>query len=343
MNNSRFSDGIWPAFVDMLSALVSVILFAFMIFMVAHFYLQGLVQNKDKNLTLLQKKILKTEQQLKACSTSLAAEKERFQNQATDHQQKIQSLQNLLSEKEMALRNQEALVAQDVEEKESLQRELIALKEKYAILSASQLKELKDYRSDFFGKIKKALGKRTDVRIVGDRFIFSSEVLFESGSEKLGKKGMEEMKAFAKILKEVMQNLPKDLPWILRVDGHTDRVPLKKSAKFSSNLELSAARAASVVQFLSEQGIPAHKLVVAAFGEHYPLMPGQSSSKDRRIELTLDQKMIQNDAVFMDSEPNLSSDAKSEKDTKDAELDMKLDAESSPPDPAANEKDEAAV
>jgi chemotaxis protein MotB len=157
---------------------------------------------------------------------------------------------------------------------------------------ASKVQELARYRSEFFGRLREVLGKRQDIRIVGDRFIFQSEVLFASGSAELGEAGKKQLAQLATTLKEIAAKIPKDIPWILRVDGHTDRAPIS-TAEFPSNWELSAARAISVVKFLIEQGIAPDNLVAAGFGEYQPLDPGDSEEafrRNRRIELKLDSR-----------------------------------------------------
>ena len=154
---------------------------------------------------------------------------------------------------------------------------------------ASKVQELARYRSEFFGRLREVLGRRKDIRIVGDRFIFQSEVLFASGSAELGQDGQAQMAQLATTLRDISAKIPADLPWILRVDGHTDRAPIR-TALFPSNWELSSARAISVVQFLIAQGIPPDNLVAAGFGEFQPLDPGLSNEayrRNRRIELKL--------------------------------------------------------
>ena len=157
---------------------------------------------------------------------------------------------------------------------------------------ASKVQELARYRSEFFGRLREVLGQRQDIRIVGDRFIFQSEVLFASGSAELGEAGKRQMAQLATTLKDISSKIPKDVPWILRVDGHTDRAPIK-TALFPSNWELSAARAISVVQFLIDQGINPDNLAATGFGEFQPLDAGQSDEafrRNRRIELKLDSR-----------------------------------------------------
>jgi chemotaxis protein MotB len=157
---------------------------------------------------------------------------------------------------------------------------------------ASKLQELARYRSEFFGRLRKVLGNRRDIRVVGDRFVFQSEVLFGSGSAQMGEGGKLQLAQLAKTLIEISKRIPKDVEWVLRVDGHTDRIPIKTKA-FPSNWELSTARAVSVVKFLISTGIPASNLAAAGFGEFQPLDARNAEiafRRNRRIELKLDQR-----------------------------------------------------
>ncbi len=157
---------------------------------------------------------------------------------------------------------------------------------------AGKVQELQRYRSEFFGKLRDILGTRPGVSVVGDRFVFQSEVLFASGSSELGVEGQRQLVQLAQTLIEISKQIPAEVNWILRVDGHTDTVPIS-TAVFPSNWELSAARALSVVKFLAAQGIPAERLAAAGFGEFQPLdktNTPQARAKNRRIELKLDQR-----------------------------------------------------
>ena len=157
---------------------------------------------------------------------------------------------------------------------------------------ASKVQELARYRSEFFGRLRKVLGNRRDIHIVGDRFVFQSEVLFGSGSAQMGDGGKLQLAQLAKTLINIAKKIPKDVEWVLRVDGHTDRIPIKTKA-FPSNWELSTARAVSVVKFLISSGIPANNLAAAGFGEFQPLDARNDEiafRRNRRIELKLDQR-----------------------------------------------------
>jgi chemotaxis protein MotB len=157
---------------------------------------------------------------------------------------------------------------------------------------AQKVEELSRYRSEFFGRLREVLGDRRDVQIVGDRFVFQSEVLFSSGSAELGSEGRARLRDLATTLAEITPRIPGDINWILRVDGHTDSVPIK-SAQFPSNWELSGARATNVVKFLIEAGIPARRLAAAGFGQYHPLDEGTDEiafRRNRRIELKLTER-----------------------------------------------------
>lgn len=155
---------------------------------------------------------------------------------------------------------------------------------------AARVAELQQYRSDFFGRLRAVLGDRPDVRIVGDRFVFQSEVLFPIGSADLSPAGRQQLQALAKELLTVSQQFPPDLPWVLRVDGHADRSPIRGSARFPTNWELSSARAIAVAQLLIAEGLPAEHVAATAFAEFQPLDPAdtpEAMARNRRIELRL--------------------------------------------------------
>ncbi len=157
---------------------------------------------------------------------------------------------------------------------------------------ASKVHELSRYRSEFFGELRKVLGSESGIQIVGDRFVFQSEVLFGRGSDQLGGPGKIQIQQLSKTLQDIMTKIPPQIDWVLRVDGHTDQIPIKTS-RFPSNWELSTARAISVVKFLIEEGIPATNLAATGFGEFQPINPGKTEKdyrQNRRIELKLTQR-----------------------------------------------------
>ncbi len=182
----------------------------------------------------------------------------------------------------------EASEAKDKEQKTTISE----LGKRLNAALASKVQELSRYRSEFFGRLRVVLGNRPDIRVVGDRFVFQSEVLFDSGSAELGKEGRDKMARLASTLKDIAPKIPSEINWVLRVDGHTDDVPIS-TARFPSNWELSTARAISVVKFLISQGIPPNRLAAAGFGEFQPLESGDTPDarkRNRRIEMKLDQR-----------------------------------------------------
>ncbi len=177
-----------------------------------------------------------------------------------------------------------ALDAADVKAKEQ-QAQIVDLGQRLNRALASKVEELARYRSEFFGKLREALRGQRDVQIVGDRFVFQSEVLFPSGSAQLQPGGEKQLASVAQRLVDIASRIPKDINWVLQVDGHTDDKPIK-SALYPSNWELSAARAIAVVKFLHSQGIPNDRLVAAGYGEYQPLS-SIDTARNRRIELKL--------------------------------------------------------
>jgi chemotaxis protein MotB len=186
---------------------------------------------------------------------------------------------------------QEALDASEAKDKES-QVKIADLGQRLNVALAKKVQELARYRSDFFGKLREVLGARADFQVVGDRFVFPADVLFDSGSADLKPEAMPQIDKLADALKQLEMQIPLDIAWVLRIDGHTDIKPITNPT-FPSNWELSSARAISVVRYLIDQGIPPNRLVAAGFGEFQPLDPGDSDDalrKNRRIELKLTER-----------------------------------------------------
>lgn len=202
----------------------------------------------------------------------------------------------LLNQQIAALRRQltaleGALEASEKREKES-QTRITDLGQRLNTALAQRVQELSRYRSDFFGRLRTILGDRPDIRIVGDRFVFQSEVFFDPGQNALRPEGRAELDKLVIVLGELIKQIPPDIAWVLRVDGHTDLRPIA-SAQFPSNWELSAARAIAVVQYLMTRGIPPQRLVAAGFGEFQPLDPAPTEEayrRNRRIELKLTER-----------------------------------------------------
>ncbi len=156
----------------------------------------------------------------------------------------------------------------------------------------AQVEELRQYRSEFFGRLNEILGEREDITIVGDRFVFQSEVLFATGDATLNPAGQEQMAAIAAAIIELEDSIPDDIDWVLRVDGHTDVRPIA-GGEFDDNWDLSTERATSVVRFLAAQGVDPDHLVAAGFGEFQPLVEGDTEedyARNRRIELKLTER-----------------------------------------------------
>jgi chemotaxis protein MotB len=200
---------------------------------------------------------------------------------------------DLLNQQLLALRRQiaalnEALDASERKDRESQER-IKDMGQRLNAALARQVQELQRYRSDFFGRLRDLLKDRKDIRIVGDRFIFQSEVLFPSGQAQMTAEGLAAIDQLATAIIELERSIPKEIDWALQVDGHTDIRPIS-SFQFPSNWELSTARAISVVRYLTSRGVPAKRLVAAGYGEFQPLEEGTTEDvlrRNRRIELKL--------------------------------------------------------
>jgi chemotaxis protein MotB len=203
---------------------------------------------------------------------------------------------DILNQQIAALRRQlsaieEALAASESRDRES-QAKIADLGSRLNVALAQKVQELARYRSDFFGRLKEILGSRPGIRVVGDRFVFQSEVLFESSQAAINPAGRAELDALANALGDLEREIPTEIQWVLRVDGHTDKRPIQ-SPQFRSNWELSAARAIAVVQYLISKGVSPQHLVAAGFGEFQPLDVGEGDEayrRNRRIELKLTER-----------------------------------------------------
>ncbi|MDP9137295.1 MAG: peptidoglycan -binding protein [Pseudomonadota bacterium] len=202
----------------------------------------------------------------------------------------------ILNQQLAALRRQLAalnavLEAAEAKDAES-QTQIADLGKRLNSALAQKVQELARFRSEFFGRLRQILSQRSDIRVVGDRFVFQSEVLFPKGSADINVEGVGEMRKLAVALRELEQEIPTDIAWVLRVDGHTDNDPIA-TANFRSNWDLSAARAIAVVNFLVENGVSPQHLVAAGFGEFQPIDSGaaeDAKSRNRRIELKLTER-----------------------------------------------------
>lgn len=199
----------------------------------------------------------------------------------------------LLNQQLAALRTQIAALESALEASETRDTEsrtqIADLGRRLNLALAQRVQDLSRYRSDFFGRLREILEGRADVRIVGDRFVFQSEVLFDPGQADIATEGTPQLDALADAILQLETEIPPDINWVLRIDGHTDSRPIS-NARFPSNWELSAARAISVAQYLVSKGVAPARLVAAGFGEFAPLDPGDTEEafrRNRRIEFKL--------------------------------------------------------
>ncbi|MFL2654297.1 MAG: peptidoglycan -binding protein [Alphaproteobacteria bacterium] len=244
-----------------------------------------LVQDKLNKRDIRLKELL---QSTKTAEESLLEEKKLSKN----YQNKV----SLIGEQLKQLRIQLAALNQALEATESKNKEqktqIVNLGKRLNAALATRVQELARYRSEFFGRLRQTLGNRSDIRIEGDRFVFQSEVLFESGAADLNRVGSQQLSLLGTTLRKISKEIPKDLDWVLRVDGHTDERPIS-TAQFPSNWELSSARSTSVVKFLINQGISPNRLVAAGFGQYQPIDIGSDEiayRRNRRIEFKLTQR-----------------------------------------------------
>lgn len=199
----------------------------------------------------------------------------------------------LLNQQLAALRQQigaleAALDAAELRDTES-RTQIADLGRRLNVALAQRVQDLSRYRSDFFGRLRQILEGRSDVQVVGDRFVFQSEVLFDAGQAQISVEGQEQIASLAAAILELETEIPSDIPWVLRIDGHTDRRPIS-TPQFPSNWELSAARAIAVAKLLVEQGVSPNRLLAAGFGEFAPLDPADTDEayrRNRRIEFKL--------------------------------------------------------
>jgi chemotaxis protein MotB len=323
----------WPGFVDALSTLLLAIMFLLTVFVLAQFLLGRELSGKDTALTRLNSQINELTQllalerstaqdkedsvaNLQASLSAAEAEKSRLEqllaqgagagdaaNQRAaalsgelDSQRQISqqalSQVEILNQQISALRKQigaleDALNVSETRDRDS-NTKIADLGRRLNVALAQRVQELNRYRSDFFGRLREILADRENIRIVGDRFVFQSEVLFPTGSEEINEAGKVDDAIIA-----LQKEIPPEINWVLRVDGHTDNKPLSGNGRYRDNWELSSARSTSVVKFLIANGVPASRLVAAGFGEFQPLDPAdteEARNKNRRIELKLTER-----------------------------------------------------
>ena len=393
ISRNQHRTDIWPGFVDALAALLMVIIFLLMVFVIAQFFLNDALSGRDEALERLQgqvsdladllslerqaneelrastaklsdelqasisisdglKKQVKNlklqaktaeelatnlknelalslsniganeeiiESQLTQISAlrndveSLKALREELEEKVTQLLSKVSNKdEQLITEKKLsqtaraqiallnkqvtALRKQILQIANTLEASEKIAKQrrvkIANLGKRLNAALASKVQELARYRSEFFGRLRDVLGSQPGIRIVGDRFVFQSEVLFSKGSDQLENEGQKQIQQLAGTLRAITVKIPKNIDWILRVDGHTDQIPIR-TTRFPSNWELSTARAISVVKFLVQRGISPTNLAATGFGEFQPIDPRDTEEayiRNRRIELKLTQR-----------------------------------------------------
>ena len=254
---------------------------------------------------------------LQASLSTLKAENEKLSSTGFGIDEKIKGAQDRIASLSGELAKEKDLSAESLSKIDILNQQLLALRRQIAALNealgaseskdkdnqtvikdmgtrlnaalAQQVQELRRYRSDFFGRLRTALADRKDIRIVGDRFVFQSEVLFPSGQAAMSPDGLTAIDQLARAILELDKTIPAEVDWALQVDGHTDSRPIGNTL-FPSNWELSTARAVSVVKYLISRGVPARRLVAAGYGEFAPLEDGATDDalrRNRRIDLKL--------------------------------------------------------
>lgn len=328
---ARSAINIWPGFVDALSALLMLVIFMLLVYVVSQLYLSQTLSDRDSELArlssrlaeissllgvqeerndALEREMQRVQQQLGeslALNDELEMELEETRDQAISRQNDLEAalgqeerlaasqraLLQQLSDRIGALQQQLATITTALELQEELtadkEAELRDVSQRLNTLLAERVNQLQRYQSEFFGRLREILQDNENIRVVGDRFLLPSELLFASGSANLGTSGRRELDKLASVLLDVVKKIPDDIDWILRIDGHTDRIPIDTPA-FPSNWELSTARAVSVVRYLAEQGVPEDRMAAAGFGEFFPVAEGMSEEalrRNRRIEIKL--------------------------------------------------------
>jgi chemotaxis protein MotB len=326
----RPSIDIWPGFVDALAQLLMVIIFILLVFTAGQFFLADALTGRDKALKELQQQVSElsdllalertANEDLRASAASLAARLKAAQGERDTLAAQFGARAEAVAKAEQALAAEQQTSAAARAQVEQLSASIAALREQLAQIAAAldlseakakdqqtqiaelgrrlnlalatKVQELARYRSEFFGRLREIIGNRADIRIVGDRFVFQSEVLFAQGSADLADTAKQQLDPVIAALQEIAGKIPQDINWILRVDGHTDRRPIS-TAQFPSNWELSAARAISVVRYAIAQGIPPNRLAAAGFADRQPLDPADGEEafrRNRRIEMKLTER-----------------------------------------------------
>ena len=257
--------------------------------------LEEKLASEEERTALVQKEIKKRDLTIRELSEKVERIDDDLTNEQLQSQQARKEIE-LLNRQLAALRQQLSRLSAALEASEAKAAaqnvQIVSLGKRLNEALASKVQELARYRSEFFGRLREALGNQSGIRIVGDRFVFQSEVLFPSGSAMLNKGGSNQIGKLAATLKDISARIPNELNWVLRVDGHTDRRPIR-TLKFPSNWELSSARAIAVVKALIARGVAAQRLVAAGFGEYQPIDSRADEvafRRNRRIEFKLTQR-----------------------------------------------------
>lgn len=316
------SEDHWPGFVDALATLLLVVVFLLSLFIVAQYALSQALSDRDAELSQLNARLTSLADMLALEKAKSRDAQERLALLRVTLDEKsaaLEALQVQYAASETALSEQKELSQKARDEITALNAQIAALSAQLAKLNAAlEAAELKDkkqkaqivnlgkrlnaalaqkvselarYKSEFFGRLLDVLGDRQGVRVEGDRFVFETDVLFASGSAELNPAGEQSLAQIAAAIIDVSKEIPKDIDWVIRVDGHTDSIPIRSG--YASNWELSAARAISVVKFFIRAGVPPNRLVAAGFGQYHPIDKGHSPAalaRNRRIELKMDAR-----------------------------------------------------
>lgn len=338
---SRSTTNVWPGYVDALSALLMLVIFMLLVYVVSQLYLSQTLSDRDNQLARLNAQLNElsellgleqsktealenqmvrlqddystslnrndqlidqlesTREQLMRQTASVEAQAEQLAHmeEAVGEKDQISASQQAmilqLSNQIVSLREQLRQIASALELQQQMtdekEQELEQVSRRLNTLLAERVNQLQQYQSEFFARLRDILAGNENVRIVGDRFLLPSELLFASASAELGEEGRQELDKLADLLLDVSSRIPDDVDWILRIDGHTDMLPIN-TQRFPSNWELSTARAVAVVRYLAAQGVPERRMAAAGFGEFFPVADGTSPEalqRNRRIELKL--------------------------------------------------------
>ena len=244
------------------------------------------LSKKQRLLLIAEQALLKKTEELESAnnaSNEAKAEIDKLLTSTTALRLEIQKLNRLLTDKERQSINDKIAIAD--------------LGKKLNSALATRVQDLQKFRSEFFGQLREVLKDRSEVRVVGDRFIFQSEVLFATGQSNISDAGKDQLAEIASALREIEEVIPRDIPWVLQIEGHTDSDPIADNPFFKDNWDLSTERALSVVRFLRAAGISANRLAAAGYGEFQPIDNRNSEAakqRNRRIELKLTQRIVPN-------------------------------------------------